>query len=159
MILIVLGTQKFQLNRLLEKMDELVADGTITQEVYAQIGYSDYIPQHYEFTQFMDKDLFEQKISECEILVAHSGVGTIISGLNHRKPVIVFPRLVKYNEHVDDHQLEIAQSFSEQNFVLTCDTADKLADMIDKASHHKFSEYKSQRETVVSTIRNFLEAL
>lgn len=159
MILIVLGTQKFQLNRLLEKMDELVANGTIKDEVYAQVGYSDYIPQHYDHTRFVDKELFEKKISECDILLAHSGVGTIISGLSHHKPVIVFPRLSKYNEHVDDHQLEIAKSFSEQNFVLTCDNADSLVDMIDKARHHKFSQYKSQRQTVVNTIRNFLESL
>ena len=79
--------------------------------------------------------------------------------MNYHKPVIVFPRLAKYNEHVDDHQLEIAESFSNQNFVLTCDNADSLADLIEEARHHKFSEYKSQRQTVVNTIRNFLEEL
>lgn len=159
MILIVLGTQKFQLNRLLQKIDELVDNGSINEEVFAQIGYSDYIPKNYNYTQFLDKDTFEKKISECDVLIAHSGVGTIISGINHHKPVIVFPRRVEYNEHVDDHQLEIAESFSNQNFVLTCNDTETLADMIETAKHHSFSEYKSQRQTVVNTIRNFLDAL
>ena len=48
MIFITTGSQKFQFNRLLQKIDELVAEGTIKDEVFAQIGYSDYVPKHYE---------------------------------------------------------------------------------------------------------------
>lgn len=40
MIFIVLGTQKFQLNRLLQKMDEYIEQGLLQDEVYAQIGNS-----------------------------------------------------------------------------------------------------------------------
>ena len=48
MIFITTGSQKFQFNRLLQKIDELVADGTIKDKVFAQSGYSDYAPKNYE---------------------------------------------------------------------------------------------------------------
>ena len=49
MIFITLGSQKFQFNRLLKAIDKLIADGKITDEVFAQIGYSDYIPVHFQY--------------------------------------------------------------------------------------------------------------
>ena len=53
----------------------------------------------------------KKKIRECDVLITHSGVATIIAGLKNDKKVIVVPRLAKYGEHVDDHQVQIAESF------------------------------------------------
>ena len=49
MILITVGSQKFQFNRLLSKIDELIEKKVITDKVFAQIGVSDYKPKNYEF--------------------------------------------------------------------------------------------------------------
>lgn len=159
MIFIVLGTQKFQLNRLLKLVDSLVEKGQICDDVYAQIGNSTYIPKHYRYVRFLDKKDFEQKMEECEIVVSHSGVGTIISGLKHEKPVIVFPRLEKYGEHVDDHQLEIGESFSKNNLVFLCGENDDLLELIKKSRTHKFNKYVSQREKMITTVNNFLNII
>lgn len=96
----------------------MISQGRLKETVFAQIGYSDYRPQNYEFIDFLPKDKFEEKIEECSLLITHSGVSSIISGLNKNKPIIVYPRLKKYKEHVDDHQLEIAKSFADLNYVL-----------------------------------------
>jgi len=157
MIFVALGTQKFQLNRLLKEIDNLIEKGVITEEVFAQIGESNYIPQRYEYEKFMSKEQFEEKISGCDILITHGGVGTIVAGLKRNKKVIVFPRLKKYGEHVDDHQLEIAKSFSQLNYVLECDDADDLEKVFCESEEEKFSRYVSQREIVVGTIREFLD--
>ena len=159
MIFIVLGTQKFQLNRLLKLLDGLVEKGQICDDVYAQIGNSTYIPKHYKYFRFLNKKDFEQKMEECEIVVSHSGVGTIISGLKHEKPVIVFPRLEKYGEHVDDHQLEIGESFSKNNLVFLCGENDDLLELIKKSRIHKFNKYVSQRKKMITTVNNFLNSI
>lgn len=52
MIFVVLGTQKFPLNRLLKEIDDLVGSGKITEPVFAQIGWSDYIPQNLHLNGF-----------------------------------------------------------------------------------------------------------
>lgn len=159
MIFVAVGTQKFQLNRLLKTMDDLIERGAITEEVFAQIGQSDYKPKNYKYEEFLNKEDFEKAISECSILVTHSGVGTIISGLNKEKPIVVFPRLAKYGEHVDDHQLEIAQSFHELNYVMICNDFDDLEKIIKKSKKQKFEKYESARNIMVSCIRNFLKEM
>ena len=59
MIFLTVGSQKFQFNRLLKKIDNLVEIGIIQEEVIAQIGYSDYIPKNFKYKQFMDRDEFK----------------------------------------------------------------------------------------------------
>lgn len=156
MIYVAVGTQKFQFNRLLSMIDELIDKGEIKEEVFAQIGNSDYKPRNYEFETFLSKDEFEGYIEKCDLLITHGGVATIIAGLRRNKPVIVVPRLGKYGEHVDDHQLQIAESFCEQNFVIMCCDNDDLGKVVKQARKHTFSEYISHREMIIKTIREYL---
>lgn len=156
MIFVVLGTQKFQLNRLLRKIDHLIEEGVIQEKVYAQIGHSDYIPLHYQYKDFLSKEKFDQMVSNCNVLITHSGVGSIISGLTHHKPVIVFPRLVQYGEHVDNHQIEIAETFSKLNYVLACKEEDDLGKLLEKCKTYKFHPYVSKRKKMVNLVRGYV---
>lgn len=56
MILVIVGSQKFQFNRLLKKIDELIDKGVIKEKVFAQVGYSDYIPRNFEYKKFLDRE-------------------------------------------------------------------------------------------------------
>ena len=156
MIFVVLGTQKFQCNRLLMEIDRLIEQKRIMEEVYAQRGYSDYLPRYYDCVDFLKKEEFEEKIEQCSLLIAHSGVGTILAAINHQKPVIVFPRLKKYKEHVDDHQLDIAKAFEKKQFVLMYREDIDLFELIEKSKNFQFNSYISQREKVIETIKMYL---
>lgn len=157
MIFVVLGTQKFQLNRLLKKIDILIEKGMIKEKVFAQIGMSDYIPVYYDYQEFLTKERFDQMMESCDILITHSGVGSIISGLKYRKRVIVFPRLMKYGEHVDDHQTEIADTFSKMNYVLACNERDDLGSVLEECRVHQFDEYISQRKKMLHIVKDYLD--
>lgn len=156
MIFVALGTQKFQFNRLLQLIDRLFDEKKIDEPVFAQIGNSDYKPKNFDYDTFLDRDKFDRKIKECDILITHSGVATIIAGLKNGKKVIVVPRLAKYGEHVDDHQIQIAKSFSEQNYVIMYEEHDNLEDLITYATSHSFAKYVSQRKKIIKTIDEFL---
>lgn len=157
MIFVVLGTQKFQLNRLLQKLDEYVEQGLLTDEIYAQIGNSTYKPCHYAYKDFMDKKEFDATIAKADLVIAHSGVGTIITAIHAKKPVVVFPRLAKYKEHVDDHQLDIARAFEMKKYVLCCYENDDLLEKINKCKDFQFDEYVSQQKQIIGIIKNFLD--
>lgn len=159
MIFVAVGTQKFPFNRLLRLVDDLVAQRVIQEPVIAQTGNSDYQPKNYEYGRFFDKDAFEDYVRNCDVLVTHSGVATIITGLKFEKKVIVVPRLARFAEHVDDHQVQIAQSFSKQNLVMMCGENDDLARLLHDVRHHSFSKYVSQRDLVVQTIRDYLNSI
>lgn len=159
MIFVALGTQKFQLNRLLKQVDDLIAQGQLTDEVFAQIGHSDYKPRNYAYQDFLSKDDFHGYISRCEILITHSGVATIIAGLKQEKSVVVFPRLSRFGEHVDDHQIQIAESFSDKNLVMMCKDQSSLAETVNAARTHTFAKYVSQRGLMEKTIRDYLKTI
>ncbi|MCR5755933.1 MAG: glycosyl transferase [Acetatifactor sp.] len=156
MIFVVLGTQKFQLNRLLKQLDEEMEAGMISEEVFAQIGHSDYEPKHYAFEHFLNQETFEQAIQRADLIIAHSGVGTIMTALNAHKPVLVYPRQAKYKEHVDNHQMDIATAFAKKDYVLCYDETKSLADCIAECRTKKFAEYVSCRSNIVEQIRGFI---
>ena len=158
MIFVTLGTQKFQFNRLLRMMDDLIENKKIHERVFAQIGNSDYLPQYYEYCNFLSNNDYEEYIKNCDILVSHSGVGTIMTGLKYRRKIIVVPRLSKYGEHIDDHQTQIAQSFSKLNYVLMySDEDNNMEQLIVYATTKHFSNYSSCRNQVIDTIRQYID--
>ncbi len=157
MIFVTLGTQKFQLNRLLVQLDELCKKGKIEEKIYAQTGHSSYVPKHYDYTAFLSHGEFEKKVKESSLVITHSGVGSIIMAIQYGRPVIVFPRLSKFKEHVDDHQCEIAEAFSKKNYVLLCGENDDLGEMIKRAKQQEFERYVSSTEKVVEIVKNALE--
>ena len=156
MIFVVLGTQKFQCNRLLRQIDKLIEEEKITEEVFAQRGHSDYVPIRFTSVDFLPKEEFDKKIEACDILITHSGVGTILAGVNRHKPVIVFPRLKKYKEHVDDHQLDIARAFQKKKLVLMCGEHDCLDEIIIQSRTYEFGTYQSQRKQMIELIDTYL---
>ena len=157
MIFVAVGTQKFPLNRLLVKLDELVEKGVITEEIFAQTGSCTYVPKNFASASFMTKEEFEQRIAECDFVITHSGVNTIVSALKAHKKVIVFPRLLKYNEHVDDHQCQIALAFSKKEYVLFCKDENDLENQLERVRDFQPKEYQSQRKNVIQIIEGYLQ--
>lgn len=158
MIFITLGSQKFQFNRLLKTIDELVGQGKITEEVFAQTGYSDYKPKNYEFKPFLDRDEFAKITEKADIVVTHGGTGAIIGAVKKGKKVIAVPRLAKYGEHVDDHQLQLVGQFQELNLIYECDDCQQLGTAVANIRKKKFNAYISNTQTIINSIENFLEA-
>ncbi len=159
MIFVTVGTQKFQLNRLLKELDRLKEAGALTDELFIQSGCCDYKPAFIQTVPFLSPSEFEQKMEECDLLITHSGVGTVINGLKHGKRIIIFTRLQKYREHVDDHQLQIAESFADLGYVLECRSAENLLDCIQRAETYPFKPYQPTESRALSVIQNFLGTL
>ena len=60
----VLGTQKFQLNRLLIELDRLKEESILTSEIFAQTGGSAYEPKHYSWKHYRETEACEKKMEE-----------------------------------------------------------------------------------------------
>lgn len=157
MILVTVGSQKFQFNRLIKKIDELIEDGTITQDVFAQIGVSDYKPKNYEYVDFMTQDEFEKKMDECDIVITHAGTGVIVNAVKKEKKVIAIPRLAKYAEHVDDHQIQLIEQFNELNFIEPVYDIDGLKNAFTHINNKKYNKYVSNTDKIIESIQEFLE--
>lgn len=159
MIFVTLGTQKFQFNRLLIKIDQLIEKKIITEPVMAQIGYSDYIPKNYEYKDFMDRDEFNKNINDSNLIITHGGTGAIINSLKLDKKIIAVPRQSKYGEHVDNHQFQIVKMFSKQHYICA---VNKEIDEIDNLLLHRddfnVNKFKSNNEKFIKIINNYIES-
>lgn len=156
MIFITLGSQKFQFNRILIEIDKLVKEGKITQDVFAQIGYSDYKPKNYKYKEFLDREEFSKLMRLSRIVITHGGTGAIIGAVKQGKKVISVPRLAKYGEHVDDHQVEITNQFKEMNLIESIDNVELLYNAISEIYKSEFNVYKSNTDRIIETIEKFI---
>lgn len=157
MIFITLGSQKFQFNRILKAVDALIEKGVIDDEVYAQIGYSDYEPKYFEYEQFLDREEFAKQEEKCDILITHGGTGAIIGAVKKGKKVIAIPRLAKYGEHVDDHQIQLIEQFKGQNLICGLGDTTELEAGLKFVQEHEFNAYQSNTKTIIESIERFLE--
>lgn len=155
MIFITLGSQKFQFNRLLKSVDELI-EGGLDEEVFAQIGYSNYKPKNYKYKEFLDREEFSEVINCSDIVIAHGGTGAIIGAVKKRKKVIAVPRLAKYGEHVDDHQLQLVSQFRELDLIYSCEDGD-LKSAIETVKKTKYKEYESNTQTIMNSLEEFIK--
>ncbi|MBT1169951.1 PssE/Cps14G family polysaccharide biosynthesis glycosyltransferase [Bifidobacterium sp. SO4] len=158
MIFITLGSQKFQFDRLLKAVDELVASGAITEPVFAQSGYSDYQPKHYAFKQFLDRDEFGERMGKADIVITHGGTGAIIGAVKKGKKVIAVPRLAKYGEHVDDHQLQLIKEFKQMGIICACDDCSQLADALTEVKNTTYRPFESNTQTIIDSIDGFVRS-
>lgn len=156
MIFVTVGSQKFQFNRLLKEIDRLVGEEKITEEVFAQTGYSDYKPENYNYKDFLDRDEFADIMSKCDKVITHGGTGAIIGAVKQRKKVIAVPRLKEFGEHVDDHQLQILSEFEKLEFIISNRRIEELQYSVKLSEDFNFKRYKSNTETIISSIEKMI---
>ncbi len=156
MIFVTVGTQKYQFNRLLKMLDQLKEEGIIKDEIFAQTGYSTYLPKYYESKPFLSQKEFENEIQFSDIIIAHSGVGAIMHCLKEEKKLIVMPRNPKYKEHIDGHQYEIAKAFAKKGYLLHAETMEELKAALEKIPTMKFKKYQMQGSNIMGIVENYL---
>jgi UDP-N-acetylglucosamine transferase subunit ALG13 len=158
LILVALGTQDKKFTRLLKAIDHEIEIGNIKDKVIVQAGYSsDYQSDNMEIFDLISTDEFDKLLNQCDLLITHGGVGTIINGLKHNKIVIAVPRLKKYKEHVNDHQLQIVNNLSEAGYILKVDDLTKFAEVIADSKTFKPKKFKSNTDNMIKLVRSYIE--
>ena len=159
MILVTLGTQDKAFVRLLQNIDNEIKNGNIKEKVIVQAGYSitKYKSDNMEMFDLIDREEFNKLVDECSLLITHGGVGSILTGLQKNKKVIAMPRLAKYKEHINDHQVQIVNEFSKKGYILAYNENDKLSDVLEKAKKFKPEKYVSNTDNLIKIIKDFID--
>lgn len=158
MIFIILGSQKFQFNRLLKTVDYLIDTGVIKEEVLAQVGFSDYIPHNFEYRKFFDYPVMADLIQKADIIITHGGTGSIVGAVKAGKKTIAIPRKAEYKEHVDDHQIQIIKLFDEQNLICACEECEQLESALEMVRTTTYKSYQSSTNDIMNSIIEFIES-
>lgn len=157
MIFVCVGSRKSQFNRLVKKIDELVSKGAIKEEVIAQIGVSDYIPQNITYHRFLSKKEFDYYQDKADVIISHAGTGALIGALKKGKKVIAVPRLQKFGEHIDDHQIQIASVLEKQGYLKCVIDIDTLEETINNLVNGSAAKKYNRESKVIDIIEEFLK--
>lgn len=112
MIFVTVGYQ-MSFDRMISAVDEWAAAHP-EAEVFAQIGPTEQKPRHLPYTEFMDPAEFVQRVRDSTVLVAHAGMGSILTALQYGKPIVVMPRRGDMQETRNDHQLATARKLADR---------------------------------------------
>lgn len=114
MIFVTVGTHEQQFNRLIKKIDELKEKNIIKDDVYIQIGYSTYEPKYCQYKKLLSYDEMDDMYHKADIIITHGGPASFMKALELKKIPIVVPRQEKFDEHVNDHQVEFVKLVEER---------------------------------------------
>ena len=157
MIFVTVGTDTHQFDRLIIGIDELVKKGKIKEDVIAQIGNCEYTPKNFKYFKFKPYEEIEKLTEKSTTVISHGGAGSIMLALENKKPLIVVPRLKKYNEHVNDHQIEITEELEKQGKILAVYEINELDDKIKKIK--KMNSKSFPKPMIPEIIENFVRMI
>lgn len=131
MIFVTVGTHEQPFDRLLEKIDQMIADGVIQEEVFIQTGFSDYEPKHCAWSKLLPYQDMGKYVREARIVITHGGPSSFIAPLELGKTPIVVPRKKEYGEHVNDHQVAFSRAVAQRmGTILVAEDMDTLEETI-----------------------------
>ena len=159
MILVLLGTQNNSFHRLLEEVEKNIEDGTINEEVIVQAGYTKFQSSKMRILDLVSREQLEQFQNEANLIITHGGVGSIISSIERGKKVIAIPRLHEYEEHVNNHQIEIVRNFNEKGYIIGIEKVEDLKYALEKIKNFKPVKYEINNRLMLKTIEEFIDKI
>lgn len=157
MIFVITGIHEHGFNRLVKAVDDLAKKDSIS-DVCIQTGFSDYEPKYCKWYQAVDYDEFESQMDNADIIISHGGAGCIAGALERNKTTIVVPRYKIFDEHNNDHQLELASDLEKAGRVLVVRDIKLLKDTIERAKNFK-PKPNCCDNSIAQIISDYLEQL
>lgn len=134
MILVTVGTQ-LPFDRLVRAVDSWCA-ASGRRDVFGQIcdpGPRGYRPTQFEWKPFIAPRELNEFCARAELIIAHAGMGSIISALQQAKPIVIMPRQAALGEHRNDHQQATAVRFANRPGLFVARDEVELPSVLDRA--------------------------
>lgn len=153
MIFVTVGTNEARFDRLLGAVDGLGAG----EELIVQHGPSAVRPAGATAVDFLSFDDMVETMRRARIVVTHAGVGSVMTSLLAGTRPIVVPRLHRFGEAVDDHQVPFGRRVAEAGLVVLCENSDELAQVVASGSGQLDVELRPSRR-LVGDLQEYLSA-
>lgn len=155
MIFATIGTQA-PFERFVKMLDELCKD--TKEEVICQTIQMDYQAQNIKIVDFLPPNEFDEYFKKARLIIAHAGMGTIISALKQKKPIIIVPRLASLKEHRNDHQMATAMRMHELGYVYVAYDKAQLKTLINQKDLKPLKEIgDAASESLIESLSESIE--
>jgi len=146
-------------DRFVRTVDEW-AGSNPQHDVFIQIGSGEYEPRHARWERIVSHQDYRRKLDECQLFVAHVGMGSILQALEARKQILMMPRLRELGEHTTDHQLHTAARFSGTTGLRIVDDPESLkasiSELVERPLETSVSLAPHATPALLDGITNFL---
>ncbi len=161
MIFVILGTQDKKFTRLLDAIQKKIDEGKISkkEKIIVQAGCTRYKSENMQIIDYMPLREFEDYVDKADIIICHAGVGTILTALKKGKKIIAAARLKKYGEHVNDHQLQILDNFTDEGYILALEDFDKIDLLLKQAKNFTPAKFKSNKKYFLKQLEKEINIL
>jgi UDP-N-acetylglucosamine transferase subunit ALG13 len=156
MIFVTVGTD-LPFDRMVRVMDEWAGQNP-QREIFAQIGVGGWQPLNIRFANFLQPLDFVEYFKAASVIISHAGMGTILSALHHRKPILVMPKRASLGEQRNEHQLATARHMMDMGCVNVAFDAMELREWLDRLDNLKRPRPigVSASESLVQKLRDFI---
>ena len=152
MIFVTVGTHEQPFDRLVQKVDELKRDNIIKDDVIIQTGFSTYEPKYCQWSKLIPYQQMVKNVADARIVITHGGPASFIMPLQIGKTPIVVPRQHKFNEHVNDHQVEFVRNVAQRmGTIIPVEDIETLGEVV--SNYNKLMETK--KHNIKSNSENF----
>lgn len=157
LIFVTTGTQ-FPFDRLIKQVDEW-AGGINDIEVIAQTAKSEQTFSNIETVDFLSPQAYEEYITRASVIIGHAGMGTIITGFEQKKPVILMARKLQFGEHRNDHQQSTVDKFTGIKGIYIANDETELAELLNQYEllEPACEERTESRDKLIDYLSNAIE--
>ena len=157
-IFVTVGAQ-IPFDRLIVAVDAWAAGRAGGHCLFAQVGEKGVRPAHMEFAELLEPPEFKRRVLWADVLVAHAGMGSILTALQYGKPILVMPRLGRLKETRNDHQVATAQRFREMGKVAVAMDEGEIVAQLDGLAALGRTERISDRasDELIAAVRGFIQ--
>ncbi len=155
MIYVTVGTDNHDFSRLIKEADS-VAKKT-KDKIIMQIGHTKHEPKNCEWFRFTSSERIENLYKTADIIITHGGAGSIINSLKYGKIPIVIPRLKKFDEHVNDHQLDLVRALEKRGKVVAIYNIKDLENGLEKIKGFKIAKKIKEKLKIISILEGYIK--
>jgi UDP-N-acetylglucosamine transferase subunit ALG13 len=133
-VVVTVGTDHHPFDRLVTWVNDWLArHPDETAAFFVQSGSASATPLC-RSSRFLGPEQLETLLDEASVLICHGGPGSIADAWARGQVPIVVPRLRRFGEAVDDHQVDFCRKLNGLGRVLVAETPSALDGLLDEAS-------------------------
>jgi UDP-N-acetylglucosamine transferase subunit ALG13 len=157
LIFVTTGTQ-FPFDRLITQINSWAAT-ELDINVIAQTANSTENFKHITTVDFLSPDKYDEYSTNAAVIIGHAGMGTIITGFEKNKPLILMARKFKYGEHRNDHQQSTANKFNGVKGVYIANSDNELSNLLSRINELESAsdEKIENRNSLINFLSNEIE--
>jgi UDP-N-acetylglucosamine transferase subunit ALG13 len=155
-VFISVGTHSKGFERLIKKLNEIAENEKNEFEFFAQTGNTSYEPKNFSFKKFLSPNEMDERIDWADLVLCHGGAGVIGPAILKGKKIIVVPRLMEFDEHTDNHQLELGKGV-EEKYGIPCVTDFNKLEKTMKKESMKDAIKRDKKNKMENLIKEFIE--